>query len=106
MKFGALRVYYLELTWQILGAIPAEARAGERAEFFCQVNNARLYRFPVSQISPNLREHRQRLPTSGRDFSEKNTNRGKSRQVRTPAECWLSICTVGINLKSFSWPAG
>jgi len=41
---------------QILGAICAEARAGDLAEvlFFCQVNNARLCRFPVSQISRNL----------------------------------------------------
>jgi len=45
--------------WQILGAIRAEARAGERAEvFFCQENNALLYRFPVSQISRNLHTRR------------------------------------------------
>jgi len=42
--------------WQILGAILAEARAGQRGEimFFCQVNNARLCGFPVGQISQNL----------------------------------------------------
>jgi len=32
--------------WQILGAIRAEAR--ERGDFFCPVNNARRYRFPIS----------------------------------------------------------
>jgi len=101
---------------QILGAIRGEARAGDRAEFlffFYHVNNARLYRFPVSQISRNLhtrrgserwwiiseniwenlmvgglfqkgqllREHRQRLPTSGRDICEMIANLGKSRLV-------------------------
>ena len=49
--------------WQILGAIRAEARAGapERGPifcFFCQVNNERLYRFPVGQISWNLHTRR------------------------------------------------
>jgi len=44
-----------------------------------------------------LRERRQQLPNSGRDFSEMNTNLGKSRLVGVPMECWLSICTVGIN---------
>jgi len=52
-----------------------------------------------------LRERRQRLSTSGRDFAEMNTNLGKSRLVGTPTECWLSIRTVGINSKSFLWPA-
>ena len=32
MKFGELRVYGLELSWQILGAIRAEAASGGRAE--------------------------------------------------------------------------
>ena len=40
--------------WQILGAIRAVARAGEPGEIFCQVNNARLYRFRVGQISRNM----------------------------------------------------
>ena len=46
--------------WQILGAIRAEARARELGEilFFCEVNNARLYRFPVGQISRNLHARR------------------------------------------------
>ena len=42
---------------EILGAIRAVARAGEPGEilfFFCQVSNARFYRFPVGQISWNL----------------------------------------------------
>jgi len=40
--------------WHILGTICAEARTGEWVEilfFFCPVNNARLYRFPISHIS-------------------------------------------------------
>ena len=43
--------------WQILGSIRAVARDGKPGNFlffFCQVNNARLYRFPVGQISRNL----------------------------------------------------
>jgi len=42
--------------WWILGAMRAVARAGESGEvlFFCQVNNERLYRFSVRQISRNL----------------------------------------------------
>jgi len=40
---------------KILGAIRAVARAAaEPGEFLCQVNNARLYRFPVGQISQNF----------------------------------------------------
>jgi len=56
------------------------------------------------QKGHKVREHRQRLPTSDRDFSEMNTNRGKSWHVCTHVECWLSIRTVGINSKSFPWP--
>jgi len=47
--------------WQILDAIPAEATAGERSEIlflFLPVNNARLCRFSVSQISRNLHTRR------------------------------------------------
>jgi len=123
--------------WQILGAIRAEARAGDLAEvlFFCQVNT-RICGFLVSQFSHSLHtkhgsvrwwilsetffenlpsrslffqknlDHRQRFPTSGRDFSEMITNLGTWWQVGTPMECWLSIRTVGINSKSFAWPAG
>jgi len=43
--------------WQTLGAIRAEAKEGERGKilfFFGQVNNARLHRFPLGQISRNL----------------------------------------------------
>ena len=50
------------------------------------------------------RDYRQRFPTSSRDFWEMITNLGKSWQVGMPMECWLSICTVGINSKSFPWP--
>ena len=43
----------------ILGHDPRRSKSGERAEiFFVQVNNARLYRFPVSQISQNLHTRR------------------------------------------------
>jgi len=45
-----------------------------------------------------------RLPTSSRDFPEMITNRGKSRWIGQPTEFWLSICTVGINSKSFPCP--
>ena len=39
VKFGQLQVYGLELTWQILGAIRAEAAAGARAKilFFLSI---------------------------------------------------------------------
>jgi len=48
----------------------------------------------------------QQLRTSGRDFSKMIKNLGKSWQAGQPTECWLSICTLGINSKSFPWPAG
>jgi len=107
-------------------------------KFFCEVNNARLCRFPVSQILRNLHtrrgskrwqilseKHFKNLPVRGL-ISKKATfgrpssttsdfrprylrNDYKSRKVMTgcqPMECWLSVCTLGINLKSFPWPAG
>jgi len=54
--------------------------------------------FPKRQL---LRESEvfTRLPISDSDFSEMITNRGKSRQIGMPTECWLSIYTVGINSK-------
>jgi len=102
---------------------------------FCRVNNARLCRFrsakfheictqdvvlwrgesfrnnffenlPLRGLFSKNRDHRQRFPTSSRDFSEMITNLGKSWQTGAPTECWLSIRTVGINSKSFAWPAG
>ena len=50
--------------WQILGAIRAEAAAGERAEilFFSPLNDARFHRLPVGQISRNL--HKRRVSVS------------------------------------------
>jgi len=131
VKFGALRVYYILTDF---GRDTRRSESGEWAEIFCLLNNARLYRFPMSQISQNLNTRRgsmspwilrnifenlpvrgifskkvnfcvnidrQRLPTSGRDFFETITNRGESRQVGQPTECWFSICTVEINSKSF-----
>ena len=140
MKFGALRVYCLQLALTDFGRDLRRSESGKAIwNCFCQVNNARLYQFPVSQISGNLHtrcgsmslwilsennfwkfarkgpffqkgqrlpKNRHRLPTSGRDICETNTNRGKSRLVGTPTECWLSICNVGINSKPFPWPAG
>jgi len=50
--------------------------------------------------------HRERLPTSDRDMCEMITNLGKSLLVGAPMECWLSVCTIGINPKSFPWPPG
>ena len=48
---------YIFWDWQISGAIRAIAELETQAKFccfFCQVNNARLHRFPVGQISRNL----------------------------------------------------
>jgi len=36
-------------------------------------------------------------PNLGRDICEMITNRGNSRPIGAPTECWLSICTHGIN---------
>ena len=140
MKFGVLRPCCPGLALTDFGCDRHRSESGRasRSCVFCHVNNARLYRFPVSQISRNLhtrrgseswwilseyiyenlpvrglffkkgqllREHRQQLPTSGRDICEMITNLGKSRLVVAPTECWLSICTVGINSKWFPWPA-
>jgi len=44
--------------WQILSAICAEARAGEGAELFCLVSNARFHGLPFGQISRNLHTRR------------------------------------------------
>ena len=61
---------YIVWSWprQILGAILAEARAGDLAEFFCQVNNARLCRSSVSQFSRNL--HTKRVSVTRRILLE------------------------------------
>ena len=40
--------------WQILGVIRTLQERKSQAKKFCHVNNARLYRFLVSQISQNL----------------------------------------------------
>jgi len=61
MKFGALRIYCLELALTDFGRDPrrSESRSASRFfVFFCQVNNARLYRFPVGQISRKLHTRR------------------------------------------------
>jgi len=138
MKFEELRVYCLELALTDFGRDPRRSDSGRACGsfVFCQVNNARLCRFLVSQISQNMHsrcgsvtwwilseiffenlplmglfskknlDHRQRFPTSGRDFSETITNLRKWWQVGAPMECWLSIHTVGIKSMSFALPAG
>jgi len=50
-----------------------------------------------SQKTQFLLDQSQRFPTSACDFSETITNLGKSLQVGTPVECWLSTDTVGMN---------
>jgi len=54
-----------------LGAIRAEAAAGERAEilFFCPLNNAQFHRLSVGQISQNL--HKRRVSVSSVGALEK-----------------------------------
>jgi len=57
MKFGALRAYCLELARADFGRDPRRSESGRSSwnfVSFCEVNNARLCRFPVSQISRNL----------------------------------------------------
>jgi len=115
-----------------------ERESGQKFCFFCEVNNAWLCPFPVSQISRNLHTRRgsvspwilsenifENLPVRGlfpkrqlfwrpssttSDFSPRYfRNDYKSRKVMTgcqPTECWLSICTLGINSRSFPWLAG
>jgi len=61
MKFGALRVYCLELARADFGRDPCRSDSGRSSRnlvSFCEVNNARLCRFPVSQISRNLHTRR------------------------------------------------
>jgi len=61
MKFGRLRAYCLQLGLGRFWTRSAQKRQQESAPkfcFFCQVNNSRLYRFSVSQISQNLHTKR------------------------------------------------
>jgi len=61
MKFGGLRVYCLELDLTDFGRDPHRSESGRACRsfvFFCQVNNARLCRFQVSQILRNLHTKR------------------------------------------------
>jgi len=65
---------YIVRRWpcQILGAIRAEARARERADFlfFCRVSNVRFHRLSVDQISRKL--HTRRKSVSWWTLSEQN----------------------------------
>jgi len=60
-----------------------------------------LWKFAIKgsffQKGQFLSERHQRLRTWGRDICEMITNLGKSQLVGMPTECWLSICSVGIN---------
>jgi len=59
MKFGAQRVYCPQLALTDFGCDPRRSESGTASRnFFCQVNNARLCRFPVSRITRNLRTKR------------------------------------------------
>jgi len=61
IKFGELWEYCLELALRDFGRDPHRSESGRACEsfvFFCQVNNARLCRFLVSQISRNLHTRR------------------------------------------------
>jgi len=51
MKIGAVRVYCLELALVDFGRDSRRSESGRVSGIFCLVNNARLYRFPVGQIS-------------------------------------------------------
>ena len=122
--------------WRILGAIHAEARAGDLAEvlfflsgkqrttlwisgqpiftkfthktWFCETVNPFgniFWKFALKGLfskkpwsSSTISDFRPRF--LGNDY--KSWNRW---QVGAPVECWLSIQAVGINSKSFAWPA-
>jgi len=61
MKFGALRLYCLEQALADFGRDPRRSESGSANRFFvffCQVNNARLYRLSVGQISRHLHTRR------------------------------------------------
>ena len=58
MKSGVLCVHCLGLALADFGR-DLRSRAVARTGIFCQVNNARLYRFPVGLISQNLNTTRQ-----------------------------------------------
>jgi len=53
MKFGELRLY-CPYRFRARSAHKRQRESEPKFCFFCHVNNARLYRFPVSQISRNL----------------------------------------------------
>jgi len=73
MKFGALWEHCLPLALADHGRDPrrSESETARRSfVFFCEVNSARLYRFPVCQISRNL--HTRRGSVSQWILSEQN----------------------------------
>ena len=122
MKFGELRVYCLELPLTNFGCDPLNNARFHRLPVDQISRNLHkkthfrvrmwgfgkhLWKFARNGFffpkPPFLLDQSQQFPTSGRDFSEMITNLGRSWQVGTPVECWLSIDTVGINSKWFPW---
>jgi len=60
-NLGYSRVYCLELALRDFGRDPRRSESGRASGnlvVFCPVNTARLYRFPVSQISRNIHTRR------------------------------------------------
>jgi len=96
MKCGALWVW--DWSWQILGAIHA-GRSAEPGEIFGHVNNARVYRFPVSQISRNLNITRRSLSQwilSEQNFQKKKFSvRGRFLKKRKKIEFFQRLATSG-----------
>jgi len=55
MKFGDLRVCYLELSLTNFWRDPRRSGSGSASRnFFCPLNNARFHKLPIGQISRNL----------------------------------------------------
>jgi len=123
MKFGALRICCPELALTDFGRDPRRSESRRASRFFCHVNNeictqdvdlrgGESFRKTILKICRKgsffqkgqlLREHHQRLPTSGRYLR----NDYKSWKVTTGwRACLFSTCTVGMNSKSFPWPTG
>ena len=135
MKFGAHRVYYLELALADFGHDPRRSKSGRASRnFFCAVNNARLYRFPVSTkfahktwiwevVNPVWKHlwkfackgtffQRQILGTVFNDFGLQATISPKWLQISEIMTGWPAYGMLAFHLcpwnqlRSFPWPAG